>query len=476
MDSMPAELDAVTRRVMQLEIEEAALKHEKDKASKKRLAALRKELADARAHADTMRAQWQQEKGAMDKVRQLREQIEQVRHEIEQAERDYQLDKAAELKYGKLPELQKQLEAEEARIQKAKDRESASLFREQVTEDEVAEIVSRWTGIPVSRLVEGEREKLLKLDETLHERVIGQDEAVDLVADAIIRARSGIKDPRRPIGSFIFLGPTGVGKTELARALAEALFDTEDNIVRIDMSEYMERYATSRLIGAPPGYVGYEEGGQLTEAVRRKPYSVVLFDEIEKAHHDVFNVLLQILDDGRVTDSHGRVVNFKNTIIIMTSNIGSQHLLDDAVMGSGEISDGARNQVFADLRKHFRPEFLNRVDDTVLFKPLTIGELEKIVELQIADLRKRLEERRISLELSDPARKHIAEAGFDPVYGARPMKRYIQHELETRIGRAIIAGEVSDGSTATVDLDPDNGLTLSVSQPEPTDTEEAPAM
>ena len=465
MDSMPAELDAVTRRVMQLEIEEAALKHEKDQASKQRLEALRKELADVRHQAETMRAQWEQEKGAVDKVRQLREQIEQVRHQIEQAERDYQLDKAAELKYGKLPEMQKQLDAEEARIATAKEQPAANaLFREQVTEDEIAEIVARWTGIPVSRLVEGEREKLLKLDQVLHERVIGQDDAVQLVADAIIRARSGIKDPRRPIGSFIFLGPTGVGKTELARALAEALFDTEDNIVRIDMSEYMERHATSRLIGAPPGYVGFEEGGQLTEAVRRKPYSVVLFDEIEKAHHDVFNVLLQILDDGRVTDSHGRVVNFKNTIIIMTSNIGSQHLLDDAVMGSGDISDSARNQVFADLRRHFRPEFLNRVDDTVLFKPLTLAEIERIVELQVTDLRKRLQERRITLELSEAARKHIAEAGFDPVYGARPMKRYVQHHLETQIGRAIIGGEVTEASHVAVDVDDDGHLTLLVSR------------
>ena len=368
IDSMPTELDEITRRVMQLEIEEAALKKETDKASQDRLQTLRKELADLKEQASTLRAQWEMEKDAIGEVRSLREEIEQVRRDIEQAEREYNLNRAAELRHGRLPELQQRLEAEEARTSGQAD--APRLLREEVTEDEIAEIVSRWTGIPVTRLVEGERDKLLRLDEILHERVIGQDEAVQLVADAVIRARAGIKDPRRPIGSFIFLGPTGVGKTELAKTLAAALFDTEENMVRIDMSEYMERHTVSRLIGAPPGYVGYEEGGQLTEAVRRKPYSVILFDEIEKAHHDVFNVLLQILDDGRVTDAQGRTVDFKNTVIIMTSNIGSHHLLE-GVSASGEISEHARNAVMGEMRQHFRPEFLNRVDDIVLFKALT---------------------------------------------------------------------------------------------------------
>ncbi|MEX0886804.1 MAG: ATP-dependent chaperone ClpB [Phycisphaeraceae bacterium] len=471
MDSMPEELDQINRRVMQLEVEEAALKKEKDEASRLRLRELQKELADLRNQGDVMRAQWDSEKGAVDKVRQLREQIEQVRHEIEQAERGYDLEKAAQLKYGRLPELQKQLEAEEARIEgkaHAGDGGGERLLREEVTEEEIAQIVARWTGIPVARLVEGEREKLLKLDELLHERVIGQDEAVQLVADAVIRARAGIKDPKRPIGSFIFLGPTGVGKTELARALAAALFDSEENIVRIDMSEYMERFAVSRLIGAPPGYVGYEEGGQLTEAVRRKPYAVVLFDEIEKAHHDVFNVLLQILDDGRVTDAQGHTVNFKNTVIIMTSNIASQYLLEDALTG-GEIGEQTRNKVFAELRSHFRPEFLNRVDDTVLFKPLTMRELEQIVELQVELIAARLAERQIELTLTDAAKAHVAEAGYDPVYGARPLKRYLQHEIETRIGRAIVGGEVVDGNRIVVDYDEDAGLSLRVEDGEATE-------
>jgi len=469
MDSMPEELDQITRRVMQLEIEEQALKKEKDKASKRRLEELRRDLADLREHSSTLKARWEAEKSAITDVQGIRERIDQVKHEIEEAQRRYDLEKAAELQYGKLPELQKQLAAAEAREQgDPSDPASAGgaaggaagggkLLREQVTEDEIAQIVARWTGIPITRLMEGEREKLLKLDGVLHQRVVGQDEAVQLVADAIIRARSGIKDPKRPIGSFIFLGPTGVGKTELARALAEALFDTEDNIVRIDMSEYMERHTVSRLIGAPPGYIGYEEGGQLTEAVRRKPYSVILFDEIEKAHHDVFNVLLQVLDDGRVTDAQGRTVNFKNTVIIMTSNIGSQYLLDDAeaMTGGGEISGQARNSVMADLRSHFRPEFLNRVDDIVLFKPLTLGEITRIVDLLAADLQRRLDDRRITLELTDAAKKHIAAAGFDPVYGARPLKRYLQHELETKVGRALIAGDVADGSTVRVTLNGD---------------------
>jgi ATP-dependent Clp protease ATP-binding subunit ClpB len=451
IDSMPQELDEITRKVMRLEIEEAALKKEKDKASQERLEDLSRELADLKAQADSLRAQWQAEKGAIEEVRKLREQIEKARLEIEGAERAYDLDKAAELRWGKLPELERKLQEEEARLSD-KHRDGGQLVREEVTEDEVAEIVSRWTGIPVTRLVEGEREKLLRLDEILHRRVVGQDEAVRLVADAVIRARAGIKDPRRPIGSFIFLGPTGVGKTELAKTLAQSLFDSEENIVRIDMSEYMERHTVSRLIGAPPGYVGYEEGGQLTEAVRRKPYSVVLFDEIEKAHGDVFNVLLQILDDGRVTDSHGHTVDFKNTVIIMTSNIGSHHLLE-GVTPQGEITEGARSAVMGELRRHFRPEFLNRVDDIVLFRPLTLPEIEKIVDLQTEDLKKRLADRDIGLELTDAARELVARQGFDPVYGARPLKRFLQHELETKIGRALIAGEVHEGAMLKVDVE-----------------------
>ena len=450
IDSMPAELDEVTRRMMQLEIEEAALKKEKDKASKERLDDLRRELADLKERSDAMRAQWEGEKSAIEEVRRLREEIEQVRRQVEEAERAYDLNLAAELKHGKLPQLETRLAEREAAIQSAQ-RGGDQLLREEVTEEEIAEIVSRWTGIPVTRLVEGEREKLLRLDEILHRRVVGQDEAVQLVADAVLRARSGIKDPRRPIGSFIFLGPTGVGKTELARTLAQALFDSEDNLVRIDMSEYMEKHTVSRLIGAPPGYVGYEEGGQLTESVRRKPYSVILFDEIEKAHADVFNVLLQILDDGRVTDSQGHTVDFKNTVIIMTSNIGSHHLLE-GVRPDGEITDAARDAVMRELRAHFRPEFLNRVDDVVMFKPLTLPEIERIVDLLMADLRRRLAERNITIELSEAAREYIARQGFDPVYGARPLKRFLQHQVESRLGRAIIAGDVGDGSRLKVDL------------------------
>jgi ATP-dependent Clp protease ATP-binding subunit ClpB len=449
IDSMPAELDEVTRRVMQLEIEQAALKKEKDKASRQRLEALGKELADLKSKADGMRAQWEAEKESIHKVQALRSAMDETRLAIEQAERAYDLEKAAELKHGRLPELERQLKTEETRL--AEKQKTGSLLREEVTEEEVADIVSRWTGIPVTRLVEGEREKLLKLEEILHRRVIGQDEAVQLVADAVIRARSGIKDPRRPVGSFIFLGPTGVGKTELARALAEALFDSEDRLVRIDMSEYQERHTVSRLVGAPPGYVGYEEGGQLTEAVRRKPYSVILFDEIEKAHHDVFNALLQILEDGRLTDAQGRTVDFKNTVIIMTSNIGSEYLME-GITAEGEISHVARESVLSALRRQFRPEFLNRVDDIVLFKPLRLDEIEKIVDLQVADLRRRLADRRIGLELTEEARAFLAEAGFDPVYGARPLKRTIQRSLETRIGRQIVAGEIPDGSTITVSV------------------------
>jgi len=450
IDSMPSELDEVTRKVMQLEIEEAALKKEKDKASKARLEELRKELADLKEQEIQMRAQWEEEKNALQRVSSLRKEIEETRRQIEKAEREYDLNKAAELKHGRLPELQNKLKEEEDRLNNAKY--TKRLLRESVTEDIIAEIISKWTGIPVSRLMEGEREKLLKLDEILHRRVVGQDEAVNLVADAVIRARSGIKDPRRPIGSFIFLGPTGVGKTELAKTLAEALFDTEDNMIRIDMSEYMEKHTVSRLIGSPPGYVGYEEGGQLTEAVRRKPYSVILFDEIEKAHHDVFNVLLQILDDGRVTDSHGRTVNFKNTVIIMTSNIGSDHLVE-GVTPAGEITEEARNTVMRELRMHFRPEFLNRVDDIVLFKPLRLEEIEKIVDLLMEDIRKRLAEREIKIEMSEAAKEFIAKEGFDPVYGARPLKRFLQHELETRVARAIISDELNEGSTIYVDAE-----------------------
>jgi ATP-dependent Clp protease ATP-binding subunit ClpB len=450
IDSMPQELDEITRRVMRLEIEEAALKKEKDKPSQERLADLRKEFSDLKAQADAMRAQWEAEKGGIEEVRKLREQIERGRQEVEEAERDYDLNRAGELRYGRLPELERQLKEQEARLAD-KHLGGGQLVREEVTEEEVAEIVSKWTGIPVTRLVEGERDKLLRLDEILHHRVIGQDEAVRLVADAVIRARSGIKDPRRPIGSFIFLGPTGVGKTELAKTLAQTLFDTEDNLIRIDMSEYMERHNVSRLIGAPPGYIGYEEGGQLTEAVRRKPYSVILFDEIEKAHTDVFNVLLQILDDGRVTDAQGRTVDFKNTVIIMTSNIGSQYLIE-GVTAVGQITEPARNAVMSELRRHFRPEFLNRVDDIVLFRPLILEEIKKIVDLQTEDLRKRLADRHIQLELTEPAKELVARQGFDPVYGARPLKRYLQHELESKIGRALIAGEVHEGSVLKVDV------------------------
>ena len=449
IDSMPAELDAASRRVMQLEIEEAALKKEKDSASKERLKTIQKELQEKRGEAESLRAQYEAEKASIHKVQELREQIEQMQRDIERAERSYDLDKAAELKHGRLPEMQQRLQAEEANLllKQGEDR----LLREEVTEEEIAGIVSRWTGIPVTRLVEGEREKLLRLDEILHERVVGQDEAVGLVADAVIRARSGIKDPRRPIGSFVFLGPTGVGKTELAKTLAAALFDTEENMVRIDMSEYMEKHAVARLIGAPPGYVGYEEGGQLTEAVRRKPYSVILFDEIEKAHHDVFNVLLQILDDGRATDAQGRTVDFKNTVIIMTSNIGAHHLLE-GITEDGEITESARSAVMSEMRQHFRPEFLNRVDDVVLFKPLQRGEIKRIVELLTNELRQRLADRRINLEISDEAADFIAESGYDPVYGARPLKRFLQRELETRIGRELIRGEIADGATVRVGL------------------------
>jgi ATP-dependent Clp protease ATP-binding subunit ClpB len=453
IDSMPAELDELTRRVTRLEIEEAALSKEADAASKTRLEELRRELADLRAEADAMRAQWEAERQALRRVQQLREELERVHRETEDAERRYDLNRAAELRYGKLAELERRLQGEEEQL--AAKQGSHRLLREIVTEEEIALIVSRWTGIPVSRLQEGEREKLLRLEEILHERIVGQDEAVQLVSDAIIRARSGIKDPRRPIGSFIFLGPTGVGKTELAKTLAATLFDTEENMVRIDMSEYQERHTVSRLVGAPPGYVGYEEGGQLTEAVRRKPYSVVLFDEIEKAHADVFNTLLQVLDDGRLTDAQGRTVDFRNTVVIMTSNIGSEYLLE-GVSPSGEIKPDARELVMGELRRHFRPEFLNRVDDIVLFKALTQPEIERIVDLMFAELRSRLVERRITLEVTDAARRFIARKGFDPVFGARPLRRYIAREVETRIGRALLRGQLADGAVIAVDLEADD--------------------
>jgi ATP-dependent Clp protease ATP-binding subunit ClpB len=444
IDSMPTELDQVTRRVMQLEIEEAALAKESDPASRERLAALREELDEQRQEQQALREAWEREKSELGAEQDIRQRLEQARQSLERAEREYDLNRAAELRHGEIPRLEQELAQA---VEKAAS--GARLLREEVTADEIAEIVARWTRIPVSRLRESEREKLLRLDQVLHERVVGQDEAVRLVADAILRARAGVQDPRRPIGSFIFLGPTGVGKTELARTLARSLFDSEDAIVRIDMSEYMEKHAVSRLIGAPPGYIGYDEGGQLTEAVRRKPYSVVLFDEIEKAHQDVFNVLLQILDDGRVTDSHGRTVSFKNTVIIMTSNIGSHYLLE-GVTASGEIAESAREKVMGELRAHFRPEFLNRVDDTVLFKSLHLDEIERIVDLLVGELRARLEDRKVTLEVSPEARQLIAREGFDPVFGARPLKRFIQREVETRIARALIAGEAKEGATARV--------------------------
>ena len=447
MESMPEELEGLERRLMQLEIEREALKKEKDQASKERLKALEKEIANQKTERDALKAQWEGEKHAIEAEQKLRGEIETIRHQIELAQRKGDLGQVAELRYGRLPQLEQQLKEAENKSQSGKG--GARLLQEEVTADEVAEVVARWTGVPVSRLLEGEKEKLLRLDDILHKRVIGQDEAVQAVADAVIRARSGLKDPKRPIGSFIFLGPTGVGKTELARALAESLFDSEENIVRIDMSEYMEKHAVARLIGAPPGYVGYEEGGQLTEAVRRKPYCVVLFDEIEKAHHDVFNVFLQILDDGRLTDSQGRTVDFKNTIIIMTSNIGSPHLLEN-VSDTGEIAENTRKKVMGELRSHFRPEFLNRVDEIVLFKPLTLAEIKSIVDLLLGQLRTRLAERRIELELTESAKEHIAREGYDPVYGARPLKRFLQRQLETALSRKLLSGELLDGTKVTV--------------------------
>jgi ATP-dependent Clp protease ATP-binding subunit ClpB len=451
IESVPIELDEVQRRVMQLEIEREALRKEKDRASKERLEKLEKELADLKARADALRAQWQVERQAIDRLRKLREEIDRTRVEIEQAERAYDLNKAAELRYGKLQDLERRLQSEEELLAKKQGR--SRLIKEEVDEEDIAEVVSRWTGIPISRLMQGEVEKLLQLGEHLHKRVIGQDEAVEAVADAVVRARSGLKDPQRPIGSFIFLGPTGVGKTELARALAEFMFDDEQAMIRIDMSEYMEKHAVARLIGAPPGYVGYEEGGQLTEAVRRRPYSVVLFDEIEKAHHDVFNVLLQILDDGRLTDSQGRVVDFKNTVIIMTSNIGSQRILEFSGKEGAEGYELMKEAVLVELRRHFRPEFLNRVDDIVVFHALTEEDLKKILDIQLNRLRARLTERHIRLELTPEAATHLAREGYDPVYGARPLKRAIQKELETPLGRLLLGGVIRDGQRIVVDFE-----------------------
>ena len=447
LDSMPSELDEQRRKIMQLEIEESALKKETDNLSKERLEALQKELAELRDIFNTQKAQWDNEKHSVEKLQKLREQIEDVNKQIQKAKQNYDLEKAAQLQYGELPKLQQQLEIEEKSV-KESDR---SLVHEAVTDDEIARIISRWTGIPVTRLTEGERAKLLTLEDQLHKRVVGQDEGVKRVTDAILRSKAGIKDPTKPIGSFLFLGPTGVGKTELAKTLAENLFDDEQNMVRIDMSEYMEKYSVSRLIGAPPGYVGYEEGGQLTEAVRRKPYSVVLFDEIEKAHPDVFNVLLQVLDDGRITDSQGRTVDFKNTILIMTSNIGSPYLLD-GIDENGEIKTEAQSQVMDDLRGHFRPEFLNRLDEIIMFKPLTKSNIGKIVDLMVGELDKRLADQELSLELTDAAKDQVIENGYDPVYGARPLKRYLQKYVETLAARKILSGDVHAGDTLVLDV------------------------
>ncbi len=448
IDSMPTELDVIQRKIIQHEIEEAALKKEDDKLSKEHLAEIQKELAEMREQFNSMKARWDNEKNAIGKVQKLRADIEQLNADIERAQENYDLNKAAELKYGRLPELKKQLEEEEAKAEQAEGKHT--LLRDKVTDEEIARIIERWTGIPVARLMEGEREKLLHLEDTLHERVIGQDEAVKRVSEAILRSRAGIQDPNRPIGSFLFLGPTGVGKTELAKTLAATLFDDEKNLVRIDMSEYMEKYSVSRLIGAPPGYVGYEEGGQLTEAVRRKPYSVVLFDEVEKAHPDVFNVLLQVLDDGRITDSQGRTVDFKNTIIILTSNLGSSVLLD-GIGADGEIREDAKQQVHELLRRSFRPEFLNRLDEIVFYKPLTKENITGIIDLLIQALSKRLEDKQLSVELTDAAKQYVIDNGYDPVYGARPLKRFLQRNVETLLGRTIIAGDLSEGTKLVVD-------------------------
>ena len=449
MDSMPTELDELNRKIIQQEIAQAALKKEEDKLSKERLEAVTKELAQLREKFNSMKAQWDNEKTAITKVQKLREQIEQVGGEIERAEREYDLNKAAELKYGKLPQLKAELEKEEKLAEEA---QQSSLLRDKVTEEEIAKVVGKWTGIPVAKIMEGEREKLLHMEDILHQNVVGQDEAVRLVSEAILRSRAGISDPNRPIGSFLFLGPTGVGKTQLAKTLAKTLFDDENNMVRIDMSEYMEKYSVSRLIGAPPGYVGYEEGGQLTEAVRRRPYSVVLFDEVEKAHPDVFNVLLQVLDDGRITDSQGRTVDFKNTIIILTSNLGSSYILD-GITPDGEISEEAKNQVNMLLKNSFRPEFLNRLDETILFKPLTKDNISHIVDLMVADVNRRLEDRELKVELTDNAKTFVTDHGYDPAYGARPLRRYLQKNVETLAARIILEGNISEGQTIVIDTD-----------------------
>ena len=448
-DSMPTELDSMNRRIIQLQIEEESLKNEEDALSKGRLVQIRKELAEEQESFNAKKAQWENEKNSLKKVQQLRKDIEDLHRQIEAAEQSYDLGKAAELKYGRLPQLQKQLEEQERRNQQEGD---GALVHEKVTDEEIAKIVERWTGIPVARLVQGEREKLLTLDETLHKRVVGQDEAVQAVTEAIQRSRAGIQDPNRPIGSFLFLGPTGVGKTELAKALAQALFDDENNMVRIDMSEYMEKYSVSRLIGAPPGYVGYEEGGQLTEAVRRKPYSVVLFDEVEKAHPDVFNVLLQVLDDGRITDSQGRTVDFKNTILILTSNLGSEYILN-GINADGTIEESAKEQVRALLRRTFRPEFLNRLDEIVFYKPLTKENVTKIIDLQIAKLNSRLADQQIRCELTPAAKAAIVDAAYDPQYGARPLRRYVQHTVETMLSKRLLRGDITPGQTVTVDAE-----------------------
>jgi ATP-dependent Clp protease ATP-binding subunit ClpB len=445
MDSMPTELDELNRRIMQLEIEEVSLKKETDKISQDHLADLQKELAGLRDSFNEMKAKWENEKNAISHVQKIREEIDQVKGQIEAATRSYDLNKAAELQYGRLPELQKQLQEQEALASAAKKSDN-KLLRDQVTEEEITKIVARWTGIPVAKLLEGEREKLLKLADILHERVIGQDEAVEKVAESILRSRAGIQNPDRPIGSFLFLGPTGVGKTELAKSLAQALFDDEKNMVRIDMSEYMEKFSVSRLIGAPPGYVGYEEGGQLTEAVRRKPYSVVLLDEVEKAHPDVFNILLQVLDDGRITDSQGRTVDFKNTIIILTSNLGSSILLD-GIAEDGSLSQESLDGVQALLRQNFRPEFLNRLDEILCFKPLMKEQIRKIIDLQVKDLRSRLKDKELDLDISEEAKDQIIADSYDPAFGARPMKRYLQSTVETMIARKIIAGDYEPGQT-----------------------------
>ena len=455
LDSMPTELDELNRRVMQLEIEETALKKEDDRLSQERLADLQKELAELRSEFQNKKAQWDNEKKSVEKVQKLREDLESLKNEIQQAEQSYDLNKAAELKYGKLPQLQQQLEIEEEKVKG----EDLSLVHESVSEEEIAKIISRWTGIPVAKLTESERNKTLHLDEELHKRVIGQDEGVTKVTEAIIRSKAGIKDPSKPIGSFLFLGPTGVGKTELAKALASCLFDDESNMVRLDMSEYMEKYSVSRLIGAPPGYVGYDEGGQLTEAVRRKPYSVVLFDEVEKAHPDVFNVLLQVLDDGRITDSQGRTVDFKNTIIIMTSNLGSMHLLE-GIDENGEIRPEAEEAVMEELKGNFRPEFLNRLDEIIMFKPLTKDNIGNIIKLLMEDLNKRLADRELKVELTKAAEDYITEKGYDPVYGARPLKRFLQKYVETLAAKLILADKVREGDTILIDLT-DGELTAS---------------